>query len=116
MLVEGFYTIDSINRSENQILAEISLEVGHPLYKGHFPDQPVVPGVMQIQIVRELIEKILGRSLTIKKIKQIKYMIPIIPDDYQQLSFELKLKDTSTVVFKITSGEALFSKGSIELV
>ena len=116
MLVPGFYTIDSIEEIDGGIVGHIKLDPAHDLYKGHFPDQPVVPGVMQLQIVKEIFEKYLGKNLSIKKVRQIKYMIPIIPDDYHRLSFELKFKNTSTIVFQITSGDALFSKGSVELV
>jgi len=115
MLVEEFYSIENINQSENLILAQISLNPDHKLYKGHFPEQPVVPGVMQLQIVKELMETNYDRTLSIKKIRQIKYITPIIPDDHIKLSFELVLKESLKVVFKITSGDILFSKGSIEL-
>jgi 3-hydroxyacyl-[acyl-carrier-protein] dehydratase len=51
----------------------------HPLYAGHFPERPVVPGVCVLQVCRDLISEIHARAFKIAGIDSVKFMIPLIP-------------------------------------
>ena len=52
MLLENFYKIIHIKeREDGKQAIEIELNPGHVLYQGHFPGQPVVPGVCTLQII-----------------------------------------------------------------
>ncbi len=115
MLVEGFYNIESIEEGEGEVIGHITLNPNHELFKGHFPEQPVVPGVMQLQIIKEILEEVQNRRLTIRKIKQIKYLTPIIPTQFPRLSFEMRIKNTLIIGFKVIHGEMIFSKGNLEM-
>ncbi len=81
MLIKDFYTIQNFSADNSHIKAAIVLNVSHDVYKGHFPGQPVVPGVIQIQILRELSEKAFGRKLFIGEVSSAKYLNMIVPDD-----------------------------------
>lgn len=53
MLLENFYKIIHIKeREDGKQEIEIELNPGHVLYQGHFPGQPVVPGVCTLQIIK----------------------------------------------------------------
>ena len=53
MLLENFYKIIHIKeREDGKQAIEIELNPGHVLYQGHFPGQPVVPGVGSVVIER----------------------------------------------------------------
>lgn len=57
MLLENFYKIIHIKeREDGKQAIEIELNPGHVLYQGHFPGQPVVPGVCTLQIIKESAE------------------------------------------------------------
>ena len=59
MLLENFYKIIHIKeREDGKQAIEIELNPGHVLYQGHFPGQPVVPGVCTLQIIKESAEQI----------------------------------------------------------
>ena len=46
MLLDNFYTILSSESSDSTIWTiQVKLNPGHPVYQGHFPGHPVVPGV-----------------------------------------------------------------------
>ena len=81
MRLEGnFYTIHAIttgNPGEYTISAELFAD--HPIYKGHFPEQPVVPGVCTLTVIRECLAKIVGREVTFTAIKECKYLSALIP-------------------------------------
>lgn len=53
----------------------------HPLYEGHFPGQPVCPGVMTMQMVRECASRHEGRLLRWKGVKSCRFTGMLYPGD-----------------------------------
>lgn len=81
-LKDNFYTIDDITQTvENAFDITVRLEKEHPIYKGHFPEQPVVPGVCTLTIIKECLSEVLGREVSFAAIKEVKYLTALLPDD-----------------------------------
>ena len=57
----------------------IVLEEKSFIYKAHFPDDPITPGVCIIQIAKELLEDYAQKRYTIKTIKNVKFLNVISP-------------------------------------
>lgn len=53
-----------------------------PVFAGHFPDRPLVPGVYLIATVLELACKALGRHLDIRCVERSKWSAPALPGDH----------------------------------
>ncbi|MEP7278535.1 MAG: 3-hydroxyacyl-ACP dehydratase, partial [Bacteroidota bacterium] len=66
MLAGSFYTIVSPVIEPENIRAILKINPDHAIFKGHFPGQPVVPGVCMMQIVKELMETGTGRRLRLQ--------------------------------------------------
>lgn len=87
MLIKDFYKIEELQFVESGFKATVKLNPKHDVYKGHFPEQPVVPGVIQLQIVKELVEEVTQLKLMMTEVMQVKYLIPVIPDKNARLTF-----------------------------
>ncbi|MEG2849068.1 MAG: hydroxymyristoyl-ACP dehydratase [Bacteroidales bacterium] len=74
------YTVNSICSNKNQYKVYIELNTLHPIYKGHFPGQPILPGACALQIIRECAGAILNRDIRYKTINQCKFIAMIIPN------------------------------------
>ncbi|MAZ94373.1 MAG: hydroxymyristoyl-ACP dehydratase [Bacteroidales bacterium] len=114
-LVEDFYKIVDISENKNEIHAVVELNSNHPIYDGHFKEQPVVPGVMQLQIVKEIIETRLDHKLFLNNINQVKYLRPILPDNNLELKISISRKKPNELyfVFNISAGDIMFTKARI---
>ena len=114
MLIKDFYTIHSFNKSENSLFAEIRLNPAHEVYKGHFPQQAVVPGVIQLQIIKELLEKGLSANLMIKEVIVAKYLNMIAPEENPVLdiNIEYRLNETGDYLINatISKDDIIFTK------
>lgn len=104
MLVTEFYKIENLdfNTQTGDAKGCFSLNPDHEIYNGHFPSQPVVPGVMQIQIIREICENVLNKKLFISESQVVKFINMIIPNDSERWSFEINIKETESA-YKIDS-------------
>jgi len=52
MLLQNFYKIKDSKTTEKGFIYSININEKHEVFKGHFPDNPVVPGVCLIQIMK----------------------------------------------------------------
>jgi len=117
MLLENFYTVNTINRVADQsFLVEVTLNDKHEVFKGHFPNNPVTPGVGMMQIIKELTEEITGKKLFLSNASNVKFMALINPEATPDLKLELdiliagqdvKVKNTTsfgeTIALKLTN-------------
>ena len=88
MKLKSIYSINSIKSDKNEITVSISFNKEHEVFTGHFPGNPVVPGVVQVQILKDLMESEL-------KTKTIKYLNVIIPGKQKVVEFEISYKQIS---------------------
>jgi 3-hydroxyacyl-[acyl-carrier-protein] dehydratase len=89
MLLNDFYRLLHFSCSGNEIAATISIDPGHEIFRGHFPGQPVVPGVCMIQILKELLEKALGKKLLLTQSAQVKFLHLLVPEQEGELYFSI---------------------------
>ena len=90
LLGDHFKIIES-SEEENQIDVRIEFNSAHIVYLGHFPGNPVTPGVIQMQIVHELIENHIDKSLKLKGIRQCKFLKILDPNVTPQISVHIEL-------------------------
>jgi len=114
MLVDNFYKIENIESDKNKAIIKIKLNQDHEIYKGHFPDQPMVPGVMQVQMIKEILSKLVNKKLQLKSAGNIKYLSFMLPDEatsYEAEIFYSKNENSEYVVkANIKSSDKVFLK------
>ncbi|MBR4837808.1 MAG: beta-hydroxyacyl-ACP dehydratase [Bacteroidales bacterium] len=86
-LTEGFFIIENVNDTDNGFEAVLYTNPEHPIYKAHFPGNPITPGVCIIQAAGELLEQKLGCKLYLKTIKNIKFLSVIIPEEGKKIKY-----------------------------
>ena len=106
MLLEDFYKVQSSKTmDENSLELAVELQKNHAIFKGHFPNFPVAPGVTLLQIIKNVLENHLSHSLQIQSSSQLKFLNLVNPNENSILIFNIqfaiekeliKLKNTTT--------------------
>lgn len=91
-LLNDFYSVDSIVTSETTISATVSLNQQHAIFKGHFEQMPVVPGVCQTQMIKELLQEEIKKDLTLINGNNIKFTGMIVPTQHPKVNIEITYK------------------------
>lgn len=105
MLIKNLYTVQHFEQEENKVTAQIKVNKDNPIFKGHFPNNPVMPGVCMIQIIKELAERASGKKLFLQKASNVKFMTIINPEENPDLTLEINcttLQEESLKVKNIT--------------
>ena len=102
MLLKDFYKVISLEENDSQkYLAIIFVNEKHEVFKGHFPDNPIMPGVCMMQIIKELTEQITESSLVMQRLINVKFMALINPDATPELRLELDITTTDEGLIKV---------------
>lgn len=80
MLLNDFFIIDDWQPGNGLARAILRINWGHPIFEGHFPGRPVVPGACLLQIVKELVSMATDSEVTLIRADQIKFIAMIGPD------------------------------------
>lgn len=94
MLKDNLYTVSSIEkRSDDSYAVGIALDASHNIFKGHFPGQPVLPGVCLIEMVKEILTTIKEKPYKLENANQIKYVQLVDPNASPTLNMSLQIKE-----------------------
>ena len=98
-----------INSDKNCAQITLAFLKNSNFFNGHFPDLPILPGVVQLFFAHFYAENIFKIEIPCNKIKKIKFTKVIKPDAKIQLI--LKSNDLS-VDYTYTDGQNIFSSGT----
>jgi len=60
-----------------------------PVFAGHFPKQPLVPGVFQLEMARLGAEWLLGEQFGVREISKAKFLQPIMPAELVRMNLRV---------------------------
>lgn len=84
----------------------------HPALPGHFPGNPVVPGVLLLDQVLSLLEATHGPLPTLR-LPQVKFLQPLLPGQMGRI--EVTMRGPENWRFRVMRGETLLASGDITM-
>ncbi|HID03131.1 MAG TPA: hypothetical protein EYP18_08000 [Desulfobacterales bacterium] len=110
-----WYSYISINlEKDNAITAQVTTDPQSPWFKGHFPNDPILPGIAQIHMVTETIAKVLQKDLSLQSLTRIKFKKIIRPGDILDIH-AMAGKIDNQYSFRITSKQEDVCSGRLVL-
>lgn len=92
VLLNAYYRIDSRVTKDDDTLFSVTLLPDCEVYKGHFPGNPISPGVCNIQMIKECTELLMGKRLFLTFIDKCRFSAVITPPKSAQATTPLKLQ------------------------
>jgi 3-hydroxymyristoyl/3-hydroxydecanoyl-(acyl carrier protein) dehydratase len=92
---------------------EIIVTIGadHPSLAGHFPDHPVVPGVVMLGEIMNAIRKMAKVNIAFVGMPSAKFMSPLNPGE--PLTISLEQQGDGATEFICTTGSRLIASGCL---
>ena len=103
----------------------IRLNPGHEIYKAHFPEQPITPGVIIVRMAMELLSEALGRKAHLVGAPNIKFSSPLFPrveaapamapatqsaGAGKEVDFQITIKEGNMASIVVSDAGTVFSK------
>ncbi len=81
-----WYVLKELTQSDkNEIEADIHIPPDSPWFRGHFPGEPILPGVAQLGMVIDAIRQARDQDLKVTGVRRVRFKQIIRPDDKLQL-------------------------------
>lgn len=119
MLVDRIIEFDKEN---DRIIGIKNLTFNEPFFQGHFPDNPVMPGVLQLEAMAQVAGVMLnsregndGRVAFFMSINNAKFRRMVVPGDQLRMEIDVIRMRTriATVQGKAYVGDALVSQAEL---
>lgn len=98
MLIEGLYSVLDFEKEDSKATASIKLNKDHAVFQGHFPGNPIMPGVCMIQIIKELTEKFVEKKLFLSLVSNVKFMAIINPEKNEVIQLVLEMTTDGEII------------------
>lgn len=107
MLIKDYYTIENVTKQEDGTTRfQISLRADSIVYEGHFPGEPVSPGVCNIQMIKECAEQVAGKALLLSHLQQCRLTTLMTPLAHPQVDVTIGLEEKGDIYkLKATIGK-----------
>jgi 3-hydroxyacyl-[acyl-carrier-protein] dehydratase len=110
ILKDTFYKINTLKFQDNVLEAEISIDAKHAIYEGHFPNNPVTPGVVQLELVKEILGTHFNKTIQLKSLSSSKFLAVLNPEKTPEATFKMNVVEQEDQSLKV-SGQLSNSEG-----
>lgn len=89
-----YYELVSMHGDATGGMFHIALRQDCDVYRGHFPSNPVCPGVCNIQVIKECAERLVEKELHIGSIRRCRLTAVATPSACPELDVKISLTPT----------------------
>lgn len=119
MFQDDLFHILTEEKEGNHALFSIKLNREHAIYSGHFPGNPITPGVCVVQIAIDLFSHLTQKESILISAKNIKFLNIIKPTEHETVFYDLTWEAAEDGTYKlkvlVKTEEVVFSKMSLVL-
>lgn len=98
--------------SGTDFVQTLCIGASHPALPGHFPDQPLVPGVILLEQVALCLRAWRGQRLA--QVFEAKFVAPLRPDETAMLRLSATAANGARIRFEIERDGMLLARGVVE--
>ncbi len=92
--------------------ATFRVPASHPALAGHFPGNPIVPGVVLLDAVISAAETWLATSQSVRGLRQAKFLAPLRPEETTRIGIVLR---KGRLDFTVTRDGTTIASGTFEV-
>ncbi|MBW8877283.1 MAG: hypothetical protein JF614_20150 [Acidobacteria bacterium] len=92
----------------------VEIPTASPLFAGHFPGRPILPGIAHLALAQRALEDITGREVALAAVRSLKLRRPLTPGDRLELRIGPPGED-GEARFEVRCDGAAASQGVVEV-
>ena len=109
------YEIQNIQADASVITAEIIVRSGSLWFDGHFPDNPILPGIAQMEMVFEVMRRTIGPDLKLEGFKRFRFKQLIRPDTLISVMIKPIVTIRGRYEYRLIAAQEIVCTGLIDI-
>jgi 3-hydroxymyristoyl/3-hydroxydecanoyl-(acyl carrier protein) dehydratase len=111
-----WYELIDIESSEDrEIRANIQVPAESPWFDGHFPGEPVLPGLAQISMVFDIIQQASEGQWSVSSVSRVRFKRIVRPEDRLEVIAAPLKKEADGFSFSIQNKKELVCSGLMQI-
>lgn len=107
-----WYSLVKVEKlSSNEIIMYTEVLPESPWFSGHFPGDPILPGIAQLEMALDGIKRLSKKNLKISGVRKIRFKQFIRPNDKIKVKIALREGDILSYSFRIMVEEEMACNG-----
>tara|TARA_B110001454_G_scaffold162794_1_gene152327 strand:- start:216 stop:566 length:351 start_codon:yes stop_codon:yes gene_type:complete len=107
-----FPQINHVEKNNESLILSLTISSDIYYFLGHFPQAPILPGVVQVHWVLHFIQQYFGEKISdYQSIEALKFQVIIAPE--YQVKFTLKKMTNKKYSFNYSSSHGTHSSGRV---
>lgn len=98
-----------------EIRAEVVFEEDSPWFDGHFPGAPVLPGVAQLAVVRDLLGRAAGADVSVAGLSRVRFKRMVLPGETVTVTATADSGRAGSFSFQLSVGGEPVASGRMKL-
>lgn len=91
-MLNDYFHIIHTSQTDNEYAYTVRLNADCSVFEGHFPGEPIAPGVCNILMILKCVEDAYGKAVEFSNISRCKFMSIVRPDG-NELTIRFQLSD-----------------------
>lgn len=116
MFIDTLYTIKEKRETATGFDVDVSFDETHFVYKAHFPENPITPGVCLLEVAKQIIATHYNSKIELITVKNIKFLHVIVPNKNEIVSYKVATSQEDGQIkanIVIDNAEVCFAKISV---
>ncbi len=80
------YSLSELKKDDASLTASIAYDAVHAVFTGHFPENPIVPGVCTLDMITDVVNEACGGGYVLQAASNVKFLQLIRPTDSPALT------------------------------
>lgn len=113
IVFDQLITVQLDSSEEGEYLLNMEVNPSSHVFEGHFPSQPVLPGVTIMAAVKRAVQVALNQEIQLDSMSTCKFLRPIIPGENNTYRIQLSISeadDLYVVKSVIAQDDQVYSK------
>lgn len=103
LLHNDFYAIATSSTEGDTYNFTVHINPVHHIFDGHFPGNPVTPGVVQMEMIKELLSIALDKKMSLESMGTCKFLSILNPNETPDVDVSIKTSLTEDGGTKVTA-------------
>ena len=109
-----WYSLNNLKRSASgEVSAGVEMTQDSPWFSGHFPGEPILPGIAQLGMVFDAISQSSHQSLKISSFGRVRFKQIVRPNDRLEITAIPMERDSGVYSFRMMVGEEVVCSGIV---
>jgi len=110
------YELNEISMTEASVItAQFIVKSGSPWFDGHFPGNPIIPGIAQMSMIFDLMQRAMGPGLKLDGFKRVRFKQLIRPDTPISVLIKPTGKNPNRFEYQLTADQKIICTGFIDI-